>query len=409
MAHYTPAPAMGRGRGNHNHPYAYSPYEARGRGARFSRGRGGRGRGATYPSAISQQPPEVHARFDINGISFELINGGSKLNRLTRTSSTSTSTPRAVIDMGTAIDGQLETPPQHEIAGIKFYRTKGGNLLRHKEYIERQEKLYDTRQQDRQKLTRSRKNKPKKSTEPCAKFSQTGTFADALSSQDPIDEPRNRWDSKTYSCRVAPFESSGSVLGSQRKTPGLSLCLSRRTTNVSVGQCTRECLFVHDFEKVAACRSFLLKHYCSAGPDCSLSHDLTPNRTPMCIYFARGNCTNAECPYTHVRPQPGAPVCNAFGKLGYCDLGAECLDVHVFECPDFANTGHCPNKGCRLPHVERAGQLRKRAGVANGSPNDTSDENTDVQEDPDDPESDDAVGESESNSAFTQQQDYIRL
>jgi hypothetical protein len=39
-----------------------------------------------------------------------------------------------------AADDKLPTPMKHEIAGIKFFRTKGGNLLRHKEYLELQEK-----------------------------------------------------------------------------------------------------------------------------------------------------------------------------------------------------------------------------------------------------------------------------
>jgi hypothetical protein len=30
----------------------------------------------------------------------------------------------------------------------------------------------------------------------------------------------------------------------------------------------------------------------------------------------------------------------------------------VFECPDYASTGACPNKGCRLPHIDRASKLR---------------------------------------------------
>lgn len=78
----------------------------------------------------------------------------------------------------------------------------------------------------------------------------------------------------------------------------------------------------------------------------------------------RGNCTNADCKYPHVRVNPGAPVCRAFAVLGYCSQGASCAERHVHECPDYSNKGLCRNKKCRLPHVDRAGQLRKAAAAA---------------------------------------------
>ncbi|POS75054.1 CCCH zinc finger protein [Diaporthe helianthi] len=54
-----------------------------------------------------------------------------------------------------------------------------------------------------------------------------------------------------------------------------------------------------------------------------------------------------------------APVCQSFGSYGYCAKGISCSDRHVFECPDFSNTGVCKTKGCKLPHRERASVLRK--------------------------------------------------
>ena len=97
------------------------------------------------------------------------------------------------------------------------------------------------------------------------------------------------------------------------------------------------------------------------GEACDLSHDLTPQRVPNCVHFAKGNCAKSECPYTHSKASPGAPVCRAFGYLGYCEKGANCEDRHVFECPDFSNTGKCKNKNCKLPHRERASALRTLA------------------------------------------------
>ena len=45
--------------------------------------------------------------------------------------------------------------------------------------------------------------------------------------------------------------------------------------------------------------------------------------------------------------------------LGYCEAGIDCPKQHVRECPDFAESGECPNKFCKLPHVIRANRARK--------------------------------------------------
>lgn len=44
------------------------------------------------------------------------------------------------------------------------------------------------------------------------------------------------------------------------------------------------------------------------------------------------------------------------------------------ECPEHANTGVCKKKDCRLPHIDRAAQLRKVAGTT--TPNNPTDANT---------------------------------
>lgn len=123
------------------------------------------------------------------------------------------------------------------------------------------------------------------------------------------------------------------------------------------------------------CRDFLLTGECQAGDDCDLSHDPSPERVPACLHFSRGNCTNSSCRFAHVRTNPKAPVCRAFATLGFCPRGASCTDRHVHECPDYANKGTCRNKKCRLPHTDRAGQLRK-AAAAVATPGASDDENT---------------------------------
>ena len=121
------------------------------------------------------------------------------------------------------------------------------------------------------------------------------------------------------------------------------------------------CRYTHDPEKVAMCKDYLQKGICPARDACDLSHTPTPERVPACLHFLRGKCSNVSCRYAHVRVNPSAPVCKDFAVLGFCGQGADCTERHVHECPDYANTGACRNKKCSLPHVDRAGQLRKRA------------------------------------------------
>jgi hypothetical protein len=63
----------------------------------------------------------------------------------------------------------------------------------------------------------------------------------------------------------------------------------------------------------------------------------------------------------HVGRREG--VCRDFAVLGYCEAGIECSKQHVRECPDFAESGECPNKFCKLPHVIRANRARKPASA----------------------------------------------
>ncbi|KAK8236308.1 CCCH zinc finger protein [Phyllosticta capitalensis] len=140
---------------------------------------------------------------------------------------------------------------------------------------------------------------------------------------------------------------------------------SRRLANPARGTCSKgpQCRYQHDPHKVAICKDFLLRNNCPLGEACDLSHEPTAHRVPACLHFLRGNCTNDDCRYAHIRVNPSAPVCRAFGTIGYCEKGPECTERHVFECPDYANHAVCRNPKCRLPHVDRAGQIRKAAGA----------------------------------------------
>ncbi|QIW96961.1 hypothetical protein AMS68_002479 [Peltaster fructicola] len=128
-----------------------------------------------------------------------------------------------------------------------------------------------------------------------------------------------------------------------------------------------KCHFAHDPKKVAICKTFLQRGSCPNGEYCDLSHTLDYHRVPACSHFQRDACNNDKCAYPHVHIAPGAEVCRPFATLGFCDVGLNCDKRHVFECPDYANTGECPNIAkCRLAHVMHAGKQRvaRRAAAA---------------------------------------------
>ena len=100
---------------------------------------------------------------------------------------------------------------------------------------------------------------------------------------------------------------------------------------------------------------------------------------PACLHFLRGRCSKASCRYAHVRVNPAAPICRSFASLGYCSQGALCKERHMIECPDYASTGDCRSKNCRLPHVDRAAQIRQH--IAKNANESSIDQPTKVGED----------------------------
>ena len=177
---------------------------------------------------------------------------------------------------------------------------------------------------------------------------------------------------------------------------------------------------------MAICKDFLQTGSCPAGDSCDLSHQPTPERSSTCLHFLRGRCTNTSCRYTHVRVNPGAPVCHPFATLGFCEAGGKCEERHVNECPNYANTGACKNKRCRLPHIDRAGQIRKNAANRTGNEASKSDlgngEDISSEEDDydeigsDDIDSDDLedpepmeVADPNDGSGLSQQQDFVQF
>lgn len=174
------------------------------------------------------------------------------------------------------------------------------------------------------------------------------------------------------------------------------------------------------------CKDYLQTGTCTAGDDCDLSHEPIPERVPACLHFLRGRCSNSTCRYAHVRVNPSALVCRDFAVLGYCGKGANCAERHIHECPDYANTGFCRKSKCHLPHVDRAGQIRKHAAnLTDPTSGSADDDDSDLvsDDDYDEIDSDDVDSDgldhesmfagddtrSQASHALSQQQDFVHF
>lgn len=235
----------------------------------------------------------------------------------------------------------------------------------------------------RSNLTSSRATgKHRKISEPCKRFTISGTLS-------------------------SPLSNLGDLEGEKYRAV-LIYCCFPLTGNCSKGPL---CPYIHDPEKVAICKDFLQKGTCPSGDSCDLSHKPIPERVPACLHFLRGKCSNSSCRYAHVRVNPSAPVCRAFAILGYCEKGASCNERHVHECPDYANNGVCGNKTCHLPHVDRAGQIRKHAAKSTDNPNSGSIDSGDVDNNSDLVSEEEGFNETESDDVDSDglEDDSIRI
>ncbi|KAL8967859.1 MAG: hypothetical protein Q9197_005195 [Variospora fuerteventurae] len=117
------------------------------------------------------------------------------------------------------------------------------------------------------------------------------------------------------------------------------------------------------------------------------------------------------------------------GMIRASNEGAECTNRHVHECPDYANTGTCRKKQCGLPHIDRAGQIRKHAAqvaatnktgngidaTENGEGDISSDEDDGVDTDGEDIDSDDLADDliegvdALGRQALAEQHDFVGL
>lgn len=185
------------------------------------------------------------------------------------------------------------------------------------------------------------------------------------------------------------------------------------TSNTRAGLCSRHgCRYLHDPHKQALCKRWLYKDECPKGEFCPLSHKTSPHNSPTCLHFQDGRCKHDNCRFAHVRINPAAPNCEAFGRLGYCEKGNSCSELHAHECPSFSNTGVCPSGDkCRLGHVHRASRMRKvtQSSSADRSPSGTPEEDMKIAEDTQEWVIQPKSGSVHTPHQFTQQADFVPL
>ena len=342
----------------------------------------------------NQQAPADKYEIAVQGVRFVVAKNGSKLVKVPGASHPSAGDPRGA-HMSTGDGNSAKaTPKMAVIGGVKFYRSKNGNLYRHGIVKAQRYVPWDRRVGPLTPVISGRQSGAvKKVNVPCKQFSMTGNL------HFPRPTPR-----------ATPLRPGFG------KSPR-EISLTRHTGSCAQGP---RCRYVHDPHKVAICKDFLQQGECAHGDNCDLSHDAVPERTPACLHFARDSCTKPDCKYAHVKVSPAAPVCRDFGFYGYCAKGASCPDRHVFECPDFSNTGVCKSKGCKLPHRERASVLRRGAGGRDLSGTDNDQEMEDVSsdddgesiddDDVDSDEVDEFIGQDERGGLdFAEQKDFIEL
>lgn len=70
-----------------------------------------------------------------------------------------------------------------------------------------------------------------------------------------------------------------------------------------------------------------LKNSCE-NENCLLSHDLIPQKVPVCLHFLNGNCEASQCPFLHVKLDSKSPICVQFLR-GYCEAADKVIRLEI--------------------------------------------------------------------------------
>ena len=318
----------------------------------------------------------------IAGVGFRMSENGTKLHRIPGVSLRTVNLNKRA-NLSDASTAGIETPRQTRIVGVQYLRTKNGNLVRGS------------------------------ALRYCARHPQRSR----LDLQPVHDRPAHHSHIKKPQCEHFIKHGTSPRIPRIRQGPNYPSVLRydgeyahRLSLTLPTGSCPNgsRCKGAHDPFKVAICKDFLHTNSCDRGTNCDMSHEMTYHRVSACTYFLRGNCNKSACRYPHVLVAPDAPVCRAFATLGFCAHGPDCAKRHVFECPEYANTGVCTvsERGgrCPLPHPDRASILRKaaeRQAKADGDEDVSSDEDEEAVE---------MIGDVDSDAEdIVMQQDFVAL
>ncbi|KAL2756309.1 hypothetical protein ACRALDRAFT_1063714 [Sodiomyces alcalophilus JCM 7366] len=208
------------------------------------------GAGSSDPRSIG------HHEVELNGIRFRVVQNGSKLAKL----------PGDLHSPG-------ETPKVATVGGVKFHRSRNGNLYRHGI------------------LKAQRQTGIKKVSEPCRTFSSTGTCPKGPGCRY-IHDP-----AKVAVCR--DFLQKGTCPNGETCDLSHELTLQRTPTCLHYikGHCANpNCPYTHHHVSPGApvCRAFGIYGYCEAGAGCAERH------VAECPDFSNtGKCTTKGCKLLH--------------------------------------------------------------------------------------------------------------
>lgn len=135
--------------------------------------------GASKPS--SSDTPVVANEISVDGIRFRVLASGKKLAKISGTHSAVWQAHDGIMNLthtfslsADGINELVPTPRSAIVAGVKFHRTRTGNLVPNRIV---QDHRYVSRSREAQLLTLDRlSGKVKKTNEPCRVFSTTGIF-----------------------------------------------------------------------------------------------------------------------------------------------------------------------------------------------------------------------------------------
>ncbi|ROT36865.1 hypothetical protein SODALDRAFT_208952 [Sodiomyces alkalinus F11] len=221
---------------------------------------GGPAAGAAVAAAVAgpanHAPSIGHHEVEIHGIRFRVAHNGSKL-----------------VKVAGDLHSASETPKVATVGGVKFHRSRNGNLYRHGI------------------LKAQRQTGVKKVSEPCRTFSSTGTCPKGPGCRY-IHDP-----SKVAVCR--DFLQKGICPNGETCDLSHELTLQRTPTCLHYikGHCANaNCPYTHHHVSPSApvCRAFGIYGYCEAGAGCTERH------VAECPDFSNtGKCKTKGCKLLH--------------------------------------------------------------------------------------------------------------